>query len=74
MTTIEKFIEIEVKVWKYEAVCYWCAIVFNKIILNKKKSSWKEHINIEHESKFFCSKECHETWIEYKSVFGDLLP
>lgn len=68
----EEFLVEVVRPW--EAACYWCGKVFRKMYNHRTTIGWKEHINIEHETKVFCSGECKLNWIYAKQTFGVLLP
>ena len=75
MTTIDRYVEVEVKLRKGEAACYWCGDIFNKLINQGiGAKGWRIHNNIEHEDKIFCCKEHKNQWIYHKQVFGELMP
>ena len=75
MTKIERYAEFLVNVsHPWEAVCYWCGKIFHKRYNRGTANGWREHINIEHETKIFCSKKCKAEWIDYKQTFGELVP
>ena len=75
MTKIDRYYEIEVTVHKWEGVCYWCAKIFIKgYNRGNQPIKWREHVNMEHETKIFCSDQCRKEWREHKHVFGELMP
>ena len=75
MTTLDRYGEVEVKVHSYEAVCYWCGDIFNRLIRQGiGAKGWVIHDNMEHESKIFCCKDHRNQWIYHKQVFGELMP
>ena len=75
MTKIERYEEVEVRMLhKWEAACYWCGKIFTKVRQGVGACGYREHINIEHEPKIFCSKECKLQWIDCKQTFGELIP
>lgn len=75
MTKIERYEEIEVGVvHPWEAVCYWCGKTFSKVRQGVGACGYREHINVAHEPKIFCSKGCKAQWIDAKQVFGELMP
>ena len=70
MTTIERYKEMEIRLQKWEAACYWCGRIFKK----DHKKAWREHVNVEQETKIFCCPDHRNTWIYYKQALGELMP
>ena len=73
MTKVDRFVEVEVKVFhSWEIPCYWCGGIFKKDFGRTKMK--RNHVNIFHEPKVFCSNKCKLAWIYAKQTFGELLP
>ena len=72
---MDRYFEVLVEVRSWEGVCYWCG---KRFFLRKNQNDqpigWREHINIEQETKIFCSDQCWKLWIDHKQVFGELMP
>ena len=75
ITKIERFQEVLVRVQPWEGICYLCGKIFKKSVnvLNHNRL-WREHINIEHETKIFCTNACKLEWIYQKQASGVLMP
>ena len=76
MVSVEEYKEEMITVdHRWQAVCYWCGVVFSKLRHQGCQGrGWREHVNIEHETKIFCCEEHKLLWIYHKQVFGEGMP